>query len=398
VKTHGKLRRGRPGPDQLRIGLFKRLWARRQEIEQTILTRVYTVTNPTDAEDREYLDGLNAAVTAGVGYGLMEIEAGGANPSPIPDELFAQARNAARNGVSLDTVLRRYFAGYTLLGDFVMQEAEKTDLFEVEDLKVLGKAQAMMFDRLVAAISDEYQRESEAAGSAPSLETRRAECARRLLSGQLADAAELDYDIDAWHIGVIAAGPGGVDAVRKLASALDRRLLLVSRDDNTIWAWLGGHGRVDHERFDSLVLADPQVSLALGQPAQGLVGWRLTHHQAIAAFPIAIRGPQSVVRYADVILLASMLQDEVLAQSLNDLYLAPLRDDRDEGATLIVTLRAYFATERNVSSAASVLGVTRKTVSRRLREAEQRLGRSLGTCSAEMEAALRLEQMGEFPA
>ena len=30
--------------------------------------------------------------------------------------MLAQARSAARNGVSLDTVLRRYFAGYSLLG------------------------------------------------------------------------------------------------------------------------------------------------------------------------------------------------------------------------------------------------------------------------------------------
>jgi hypothetical protein len=382
--------------DRRRTGLLERLQGRRAEIEQTILTRVYSVSDPTDSGDREYVDGLHAAVSAAVDYGLIAIEERRPRPGPIPDELLAQARRAANNTVSLDTVLRRYFAGYTLLADFVMQEAEEGDLFEVEDLQDLAKVQAMLFDRLVDAISDEYQREAEAADRPPSLQSRRAECVRRLLAGQLANASELDYDLEAWHIGVVAAGAGGADAARHLAGALDRRLLVVCRDELVVWAWLGGGQRVDCESLASLLPGDllSGVSLAIGHPAHGLAGWRLTHQQAAAAFPIAAGGPQRLVRYGDVALLASMLQDEVLTRSLDDLFLAPLADDRDEGATLRATLRAYFAAERNVSCAASALGVGRKTVTRRLRDVEQRLGRSLGACAGEVEAALRLEQVG----
>jgi hypothetical protein len=39
--------------------------------------------------------------------------------------LLVQARLAARSDVSLDIVLRRYFAGYSLLGDFLVGEADR---------------------------------------------------------------------------------------------------------------------------------------------------------------------------------------------------------------------------------------------------------------------------------
>ena len=96
------------------------------------------------------------------------------------------------------------------------------------------------------------------------------------------------------------------------------------------------------------------------------------------------------MRYAEVALLASMLRDDLLVSSLEEIYLAPLARERDGGVVARATLRAYFATERNVSSAAAVLGVSRQAVGRRLKAIEQRLGRPLNECAVEIEAALRL--------
>jgi DNA-binding PucR family transcriptional regulator len=137
--------------------------------------------------------------------------------------------------------------------------------------------------------------------------------------------------------------------------------------------------------------------LALGEQGTGVEGWRLSHRQAKAAMAVAQRGLGRVVRYADVALLASALRDDVLASSLRDIYLAPLGNERDGGATLRETLRAYFASGRNVSSAAAKLGVTRQTVSIRLRIVEERIDRSLNSCAAETEVALRLRDLGESP-
>src|SRR5262249_23743954 len=98
-------------------------------------------------------------------------------------------------------------------------------------------------------------------------------------------------------------------------------------------------------------------------------------------------------RYADVALEASMLQDELLVTSLRELYLNPLADERDGGEALRQTLQAYIAAGRNLSSAAALLRVSRRTVANRLRAVEGKLGRVLSGAMAEIEAALRLRDL-----
>jgi DNA-binding PucR family transcriptional regulator len=107
---------------------------------------------------------------------------------------------------------------------------------------------------------------------------------------------------------------------------------------------------------------------------------------------VAWRSPHTVVRYADVALLAAMLQDDLLADSLRQLYLTPLEDERDGGAALRETLRAYLATGSSISSAAMKLKVNRRTVRNRLVKVEEKVGRPLHTALADLETALRLQE------
>jgi hypothetical protein len=206
------------------------------------------------------------------------------------------------------------------------------------------------------------------------------------------EPGELDYEFDAWHVGAIAAGSRAESVLRELAAKLDRRLLLVRPSDSTLWAWFGGRGKVTTKDLGSLAPTPwpPDLSLSLGEPERGLAGWRLSHRQARAAAPIASRPLPRLVRYADVPLLASALQDEVLTSSLQRLYLDPLTFERDGGATLRKTLRAYFLSNRHISSAAAGLGVSRQTVAARLRVTEERIDRPLDDCASEMDTALRL--------
>jgi hypothetical protein len=380
--------------EEIRSGLVARLRARRGEIEEATMTRVYAVSERTETQDPEYAHGLRAAVSAALDYGFDALERSEDRAPPIPAVLLAQARLAARSGVSLDTVLRRYLAGYTLLGDFVFQEAKETGQLRSPALQRLLRAQAALLDRLLAAVSEEYCREEqERLGSA---EERRADRVRRLLAGELIDISELAYEFDAWHVGAIASGPDAAEALRELARLLDTRLLLIRREEGSVWAWLGARRGLDAVELQGIASRDwpADISLALGDPAQGLTGWRLTHQQAKAALPIALGSSASVVRYADVALVASMLRDDLLVTSLRERFLAPLEQERDGGAIARATLRAYFAAERNVSSAAAALGVNRQTISNRLRAIEERLGCSLSASTTEVEAALRLQDIG----
>jgi DNA-binding PucR family transcriptional regulator len=381
----------------LRATLAERLRERRREIEQATLTRAYAISDPAEVEDPAYVAGLREAVATGLDYGLAALESsrsGGAMAAPVPVQLLFQARYAARLGVSLDTVLRRYFAGYTVLGDFILQEAKEAGALSAHELQRALRGEATLLDRLVASISEEYRREAE--GRHRSAEENRAAHVRMLLGGELVDPNELGYELTFWHVGAIAVGSGAQAALRELAGALDRRLLAVQIGDGTIWAWLGGGSRLaSHEVLRLAESFWPETAtLALGEPGDGIEGWRLTHRQAKAAISVALRRPNSVARYAEVALLASALADEVLARSLEDSYLGPLRLERDDGAAFRETLRAYFSAERNVTAAAASLGVSRPTVQSRLRTIEERIGRSLGSCAAELETVLELQELG----
>jgi PucR C-terminal helix-turn-helix domain/GGDEF-like domain len=359
-----------------------------------VAVRINALSDSAEVADPAYREGLTAAVSAAVDYGLATIERGERLAPAVPPVLFVQARMAARNGVGLDTVLRRYFAGYGLLSEFIVQESERAGIARDAGLHPLLRGQAALFDRLIAAVSEEYNR--ELADRPGSSEHRRAYLVERLLDGELLDSSELAYDFDAHHLGLIVSRPGTPAAIRGLAAALDCRLLLVPRPDGTLWAWLAARRPLDpaellHRHGPDL---PPTFALALGEPGRGHSGWRLTHRQAAAALPIALRGPQRVVRYGDVALLAAVLRDDLLASSLRQLYLAPLERERDGGETFRRTLHAYFAAGGNVSSAAAQLEVDRKTVMARLGAVEQFLGRSIHTCAPELETALRLHDAG----
>jgi hypothetical protein len=383
-----------PAFKRARMEISTRLRARRSEIEQTVLTRVFAL-DPDAAVEADYVDGLRVAVSAALAYGVAAIEWGEDMAPPIPAALLAQARVAARSGVNIDTVLRRYLAGYTLLGDFLIGEAEQGGVLQGTYLQSVLRLQAAVFDRVIAAVSEEYGREMQKLSSP---EQRRVGRVERLLAGEPLDASELAYEFDAHHLGAIAVGPIDTEAFRRMARALDRSLLVVRCGEGAAWAWLGGRCRVDPVEIEHFVSEDwpSDVQLAVGEPGYGPFGWRLTHQQAKAAMAIATRRPKNFVRYSDAALLASIVRDDLLVNSLRKLYLDPLTGSRDGGAVLRETLRAYFGARRNVSSTAAALGVSRRTVANRMRVIEERLGPALNADSAEMEIALQLYELEKF--
>ena len=193
------------------------------------------------------------------------------------------------------------------------------------DLRRLLAAQATLGDRLLAVVSAEHAREGmKRPGSAAE---RRRECVKSLLAGELVDHSELEYDIDAHHLGLMAKGEGALEGMRELALRLDRRLLAVRREEEPVWAcWLGGRDQLEVEAaLRALREIRPDgILITVGEPGESLPGWRLSHRQAKAALPIAERGGGIPVRYSEVALLASILRDDLAIASIRRLYLAPL--------------------------------------------------------------------------
>lgn len=385
------------------------------------------VSDPASGCNSEYTAGLRVAVAAVVDFGLAGIEHG--ERRPIPVEAVAQARRAARSGVSLDIVLRRYILGNTVFGDYIIEEADRAACAgELACLREILCVQSSLLGDLVMAVAHEHTCELQRDGG--SNDRRVGERIRMLLagesmeriqyappSGREVDAgveldAETGYRLNAEHLGVIASGAAAQQVLRAVASALDRRLLCVRHNRETIWAWLAGPRKLrmpDLERALSTrttrlssngreIPLENELVFATGEPAWGLEGWRLTHRQAQAAFLVARRLPRRLTRYGDVALLSAALKDEMLGRSLSDMYLVPLEDSRSGASALRETLRTYLAAECNASSAAAALGVARSTVENRLRTIEARLDRSLHPCPAEIEVALHLDELLRFGA
>jgi hypothetical protein len=381
--------------ESVRADLAQRLRTRRSEIAEAVFARLRDLGfDPAEGEDAEYIAGARAAIAESLDYGLGAIERGEEWFGSIPPAAVAQARRAARNGVSLDKVLLRNNAGHTVLEDFVVQEVDFASQ-RIVLRGVFGTLGALL-DHFTALMAHEYQREVKRIAHLPEL--RRTELVQRLLAGAPVDTAELGYEFDAEHVGVIAVGAKARETVGALAARLGRELLSVSPSEETMWAWLGGRRALDFADIERLISTkEPTgVLLAVGGSGTGIDGWRLTHRQAEAAMLVALRRPQTLTQYADVSLLAAVLRDQELASSLVKVHLSPL-DGQKDSALLREALRGYFAAGCNGATAAAALRINRHTLERRLHTIETRLGCLLQTCRAELEVALRLEELGDPP-
>lgn len=146
-----------------RVALVGRLKARRAEIAEAIFARISDAWfEQTGRKDPEYVAGLRAAGEAALDYVLAGIEGGSEFLEPVPEAAMAQARRAARAGVGLDTVLRRYIAGRGVIERFIVQEAGRGTLGGREwalgeALQILSK----LTERVTAAVGAAHRRECE---------------------------------------------------------------------------------------------------------------------------------------------------------------------------------------------------------------------------------------------
>lgn len=368
-----------------------RLRERVPELEQAIMTRIRASAPIDEHAEPEYLHGIRSAIRAAIDYSLLNVEHVEREPLPIPLVLLTQARLAARHGVPIGTVLRRYTLGYNQLSDLVVEEAERDRRLTAKDLRQVLRQLAVILELTLEELEGEYAREPQQLCA--SSDGRLAERVRRGLAGELVDLSDLNYNLEGCHIGAVAEGDSAPAAFTALAKAVDGRLLLVRPRTPLTWAWIGSHERIAPIEFNSRLRSTwpSNVPLALGEPGSGRSGWVLTHEQAKTAFPFAIREGAPSIRFSEVALKVAIERDALAASSLRQLSTV-LLGSGGEGAKLINTLRAYLKAGRNGASAAAELGLTRQTVSNHVRKIEQRLGRSLGGSTADLEIALWLSE------
>jgi hypothetical protein len=377
---------------ELRTAASARLRDRRVEINRTVAHRALSTAPPTGSEQSGYLEELRGTIALAVDYAFGAVEQGIDRVGPMPSAVPTQAESAARSQVGLEVVLQRYASGYSTLTDFLYQEVRTLggDLH----YPALQRELTALFDRLVVEVSESYRR-AESRAMPSSSRARRLERVRKLLAGELLDAAELDYDLGGWHLALVGRHLGDLEILHPLGTALDRRVLAVEVDETIAWAWLGGRRPFGPDELKQIATHQwpDEALVASGSSAHGIGGWRLTHRQASKAIGVAARQPKLFTAYDQVALSAAILEDEDLVNYLEDSVLTPLSGAGGRGDILRDTVRTYLASGDNVSSAASALGVSRQTVTLRLRDVEEKLSRTISSYRTEIEVALTIDAL-----
>jgi hypothetical protein len=373
-----------------------------------ITTNIHAeLPEPTD-------DDLSAATYASsrsiLGLFLAMLEAGRdpAEAEP-PEPAVAYAREFVRRGLPVERLLRTYQVGQTCF----YRRFTETIRARIADPETVALAMEqgarwtfefldVILPGLVRRYAEERDRWVRSAAAV------RQETVQALLAGTDPDleatSQRLGYRLGWHHRAFVLWQEGGGEgdaagaALERGAAELAARLgagdsLLVPFGPRLVSGWLGSH-----EPLPQLPAADPpaiggDARVAFGTSAEGLVGFRRSHDEAMQARRVArlaAAGPGSVTAYADISLVALATADLDRAQRFIAAELGPLAGP--EGATprLAETARAYLEEQSSPRRTAQRLGVHENTIANRIRNVEELLGRPLDQRVPETLVALRL--------
>ncbi|HMI81227.1 MAG TPA: helix-turn-helix domain-containing protein [Solirubrobacterales bacterium] len=373
-----------------------RLRERLAELEGTILGRLEAIDRAGGGVRSVAPPGRRDAVRACLEVALIAIENGGRGDEMqlVPARAVVEARRVAESGEGVGPMLRRYVAGAGVFWDLFLREVLEGEMGEEERARVLLEASAALVSmaaQLLPLVGAAHAK--EVARREDPREERTAAVVRALIDCAPVATDGIPYDFDGTHVGLVAAGTGAQRAVRILAAELGCDHLCLPRPHGVVWAWLQVGGLFETKDLPDANRIERGVRIAVGEEADGRLGFRATHRQAQAAMQVAVWQRQPITRYRDVLLLVPAIQDASCRDALISVYLEPLERAPEKNPTLKETLEAYFDSERNTSATAALLRVDRRTATSRLRAVEERLGFPIYAHTAELEIALRLDRL-----
>jgi DNA-binding PucR family transcriptional regulator len=339
-----------------------------------------------------------------------------------PPELMFQIGVMVRDDIPLGALLRICHLGHGAFADAWDERIARAQLTAELQARTMRLAHQLTFtwfaglvDRLTAA----YLAEQERVASTP--ETQRREAVHAALSGKAVDLDALSrtaaYEFRRHHTGLIlwrgTASSDGVPAALDAQSALAAVArsvadtlgaappLVVASASAVAWGWIATREAPDPTTLRGAIEGARPVgiSVAFGDPAAGLPGFRDTHGDALAASRVAMlpggyaAAPAgATVAFEDVELAALLSDDLHRARRFVARQLRCLATDDDEHARLRATLRVYLEEQSSRTATARRLGIHPNTASNRARVCEMLIGRPLTDHPVELEVALALAQ------
>jgi hypothetical protein len=332
-------------------------------------------------------------VSAGVRDALARLRSQAELPQELLPDLIELARLCADSGHEVGGLPDAWLEGEEVFWDRFQVVAERT-LADTALCWEVIKAARIRLRGHPARVSSLFGRasEREVARVTGIDGDPRLRAVLRALDGQWVDSGELGYDLAGHHVAVVADVSPVLDAMARRA---ERQLLRVQAPDGEIWGWLGGRTRISEGDLDALIASQGSADarLAFGEPAEGIAGFVVSHHQALEARAVAVATNQHAVRFADLRLLIAVLRDGDLAKGFIERELGELARPSERMRELRETLRAYLEHSQSVSAAAALRRRDRKTIERQLRSAEQLIHHRVSDRSDEVLIALRVAEI-----
>jgi hypothetical protein len=304
------------------------------------------------------------------------------------------ARTAAQHGIPLAVVLQCYRISHAVAVDHLLEHAGHVGA----PVELLSRAMRNLFwymDSLVGIGSRTYVEERRRINSRP-------ERAKYLRIRAVLDGATdlgMPYPLAGHHVAIVLRAPQPAATLAAVAAAAgDAPLLVTEAPDGKIWAWVACD--LCEQDIVAALREHGRGAMAAGVSGHetGVSGFRAVNRKAQLALRLGSCQGIAVTTFADVALEALAVGGEDLAREFVAAEMAGLAAADRRTAVVRETLSAYFA-YRGAAAASRALSVSERTVTYRLRHAEQLLGRPLSTRRAELETALRLHRLlAEVPA
>jgi hypothetical protein len=324
---------------------------------------------------------------------------------PAPSEVLEYSRTFARRKMPLSAVQRSYHLGHAWFSHqwSVAMGALLSDAAQVRDaITSLSLYFFVYVDTVTSAIADEYV--AELVRWTHSSDARRLRVVQEILNNSSTLSTEhvsreLDWSVTVPHVALLAwsTDPSGEtkldDFYRALAKDREHSVVRVRPDDSSeLWMWLHVAAPLDAKFLDKRA-AGRDINLAIGDPANGLDGFRRTFDQArrvrrLAALPTAPKKRTWLYRDHQLAVLA--VADVSSAESFIRDQLGQLIADDEGTMTVRHAIEVFLDSEMNRVRAANALHVHRNTLAYRLDRAAELRGRPLTEEWVELATALNL--------
>jgi DNA-binding PucR family transcriptional regulator len=365
---------------------------------------------PDLAADASIEELLEASVTANVAT-ILDLFAAGADVDQLeaPAAAVEYARRLAQRGVAISGLLRAYRLGQAVFQQRMIRgvaaQSTVTDVVVAAAIE-LAATTFNYIDRISEQVVVAYQTERDRW-----LRNRGAVRSARvmsLLAGGEVNIGEaeksLAYPLRRTHRGVVVwveANSEALDRLSRLERVVgrigehygcERAPLVIAPDDSTVWAWLPVQSKPAPPGQGAPVIADDTAWVAVGDPAPGVDGFRLTHRQArqaqIVAMAADARQRTRVTESAQAGLVALMCADLDAVRAWVYHALGGLAVADENNARMRETVRVFLSAGGSYTVAAQQLTLHKNTVQYRIRKAEEMRGRPLTDGRLDVEVAL----------